>query len=310
VIIELTLIELELRLKAGEAARVEEYVTRYPELADDREVILEMIAAEYDWRLQRQPNLVLDEYLARFPQHRDELPRRIAEANDATIHAPRRLADPRAAAPPKVAGYEILTLLGRGGMGVVYKARQHSLNRPVALKFLPAECASDPVWLERFRREAFTAGTLNHPHICTIYDTGESEGQPFLSMEFVEGRSLERLRNLRPAVRELAGLLGQAARALAAAHAAGVVHRDIKPANLMVRDDGILKVLDFGLARRLPERGTELELRAAMSLAHLFQKQNRYAEARPVLAECYKWFTEGFETPDLQEAKELLEQPY
>ena len=142
-------------------------------------------------------------------------------------------------------------------MGVVYKARQHSLDRPVALKFLPEECARDPVWLARFRREARTASALNHPHICTIYDTGESAGRPFLSMELVEGRTLEALIGQRRPVEELARLLGQAARALAAAHAAGVVHRDVKPANLMVRDDGIVKVLDFGLARRLPAGGAQ-----------------------------------------------------
>src|SRR5260370_25051340 len=120
-------------------------------------------------------------------------------------------------------------------MGVVYRARQLSLERPVALKFLPRECARDPGWLARFRREALTASALNHPHICTIYDSGECSGRPFLSMELVEGRTLAELVDIRPAVDELARLLGQAARALAAAHAAGVVHRDIKPQNLMAR---------------------------------------------------------------------------
>jgi predicted ATPase len=154
--------------------------------------------------------------------------------------------------PPQIPGYAVLDLLGRGAMGVVYRARQMSLDRPVALKVLLADGASDPVWLGRFRREALTASALNHPHICTIYDTGESGGRPFLSMELIEGQTLAALGSQRLPVAESAGHIRQAARALAAAHAAGVVHRDIKPANLMVRGDGIVKVLDFGLARRLP----------------------------------------------------------
>jgi predicted ATPase len=154
-----------------------------------------------------------------------------------------------------VPGYEVLDLLGRGARGEVYRARQISLNRPVALKLLSADWACDPVWLGRFRREALTASALNHPHICTIYDTGESAGRPFLSMELIEGQTLAALGSQHLPVGESARLIGQAARALAAAHAAGVVHRDVKPANLMVRGDGIVKVLDFGLARRLPDGG-------------------------------------------------------
>jgi predicted ATPase len=255
VLIELVHIDLELRLKAGEIARAEEYLARYPELAGDQAVPLELIAAEHELRRRREPDLALEEYLQRFPQYQTELAEQIARPTVVAGEMPLFSANPRAEATPEVAGFEVLGPLGRGGMGVVYKARQLSLDRPVALKFLPEECARDPVWLARFRREARTASALNHPHICTIYDTGESGGRPFLSMELVEGRTLEELVGQRRPVQELARLLGQAARALAAAHAANVVHRDIKPANLMVRDDGIVKVLDFGLARRLPAGG-------------------------------------------------------
>jgi predicted ATPase len=253
-LVELVHIDLELRLKAGETARVEEYLTRHADLAGDPAVILELIHAEHELRRRREPRLTLDEYLQRFPQCADELASMERPTVPATVAHTQR-ADTRIETPPIVAGYTILSQLGRGGMGVVYKARQDSLDRPVALKFLPEECARDPVWLARFRREARTASALNHPHICTIYDTGESAGRSFLSMELIEGRTLETLIGYRAAVEELARLFTQAARALAAAHAAGVVHRDIKPANLMVRGDGILKVLDFGLARRLPESG-------------------------------------------------------
>jgi hypothetical protein len=251
-LVELVHIDLELRLKGGDAARVEEYLTRFPELADDRAVTLGLIAAEHELRRRREPGFSFAEYLARFPQYRADLLEQFGLTATIAEDLSSFPADPHADAPPAADGFEVLGLLGRGGMGEVYKARQNSLDRLVALKFLPRECARDPVWLARFRREARTASALNHPHICTIYDTGEADGRPFLSMELVEGNTLEALVGQRRPLGELARLFGQAARALAAAHAAGVVHRDVKPANLMVRDDGIVKVLDFGLARRLP----------------------------------------------------------
>jgi predicted ATPase len=252
--IELVHIELELRLKAGESARVEEYFGRYPSMLLDRAVALELIAAEHKIRRRRESGHALDEYLRRFPQYAADLPSEIA---DLTVdeRTPLASALDLNPAPPDVAGYEVLELLGCGGMGVVYRARQHSLDRPVALKILPERCSQDPIWLDRFRREARTASALNHPHICTIYDTGESAGRLFLSMELVEGQTLEALIGRRLPIEESVRSIAQAARALAAAHAAGIVHRDVKPANLMVRTDGILKVLDFGLAQRLSAAG-------------------------------------------------------
>jgi hypothetical protein len=248
-LVELVHIDLELRLKAAEPARVEEYLARYPQLAGDCDAVLSLIAAEYELRRRGEPGLALDEFVRRFPQYGEGLGQ-VVEETVAGSGAGRRT--PRRPAPsPDVPGYEILGPLGRGGMGEVYRARQLSLNRLVALKFLPEECARDPVWLARFQREACTASALNHPHICTIYDTDECAGRPYLSMELIEGRTLEALVGQRLPVPEVARLVRQAAWALAAAHAAGVVHRDVKPANLMVRGDGIVKVLDFGLARRL-----------------------------------------------------------
>jgi hypothetical protein len=255
---ELVHVDLEYRLRAGEAARVEDYLIRYPELSDDRSVALDLIAAEFRLRQPREPGLAATEYARRFPQYRSELAPRFAATKVSTGAEGDALRRPLYAHPdvlPAVAGYEVLGPLGRGGMGVVYSARQLSLDRLVALKFLPEECTRDPAWLERFRREALTASALNHPHICTIYDSGECAGRPFLSMELVAGRTLAELVGNRPAVADVAPLIGQAARALAAAHAAGVVHRDIKPQNLMARADGIVKVLDFGLARRVSADG-------------------------------------------------------
>jgi len=252
-LIELVHIDLELRLKAGERARIEDYLSAYQTLANDRAAILDLVAAEHHLRRRSEPGLSAEEYSQRFPQYRLELPDLIA---DATVADPNRLLSPAVAeAVPVVAGYEITGLIGRGGMGIVYHARQLSLLRPVALKFLPEACARDPVWLERFRREAHTASALNHPNICTIYDTGECAGRPFLCMELILGETFEALIARRRPIEVLIELFRQAADALAAAHAAGVLHRDIKPQNLMVRADGIVKVLDFGLARRLHARG-------------------------------------------------------
>jgi predicted ATPase len=255
VLVELVHIDLERRLKSGKRPRIEEYLASYPELAGERAIILGLIAREHELRKRREPGLTLDEYLDRFPQYRVELPELASQSDITPDDIDQRGVIAHAEAPPHVEGYEILGLLGRGGMGMVYKARQHSLDRLVAMKFLPETCSRDPVWMARFRREARTASALNHPHICTIYDTGECQGRPYLSMEIIEGTTLEPLVGRRLGVPELARLFGQVARALAAAHAAGVVHRDIKPANIMVREDGIVKVLDFGLARYLAISG-------------------------------------------------------
>jgi serine/threonine protein kinase len=147
-------------------------------------------------------------------------------------------------------------------MGLVYKARHLRLDRLVAIKLLPREFAQDPQRLELFRREARTASTLNHPHICTIYNLDEHEGRPFLVMELIQGRTLRELAAERPSLPALLHLIGQVAQALAAAHAAGIMHRDIKPANIMVRDDGYAKVIDFGLSLPIPAYGRPSEATA------------------------------------------------
>ena len=146
--------------------------------------------------------------------------------------------------------YRVRSLLGRGGMGEVYLAHDSKLDRLVALKLLAPELDADPDRLRRFLQEARAASSLNHPHILVIHDVGELDRRPFIVSEFVEGETLrERLRRGPIPVRDAVAIAVQTAGALAAAHARGLVHRDIKPENVMVRPDGYVKVLDFGLAK-------------------------------------------------------------
>src|SRR5262245_45120274 len=157
-----------------------------------------------------------------------------------------------------VPGYEILKELGRGGMGVVYQARQQNLGRLVALKMLLPDSGAGPEELARFRREAEAVAALRHANIVHIYDIGEQDGRPFFVLEFVDGSSLARRLAGQPLPPgEAAQLLETLARAMHHAHQSGIVHRDLKPTNILLMADGTPKIADFGLAKKLDAPGSQ-----------------------------------------------------
>ncbi|MDD1778311.1 MAG: serine/threonine protein kinase, partial [Candidatus Helarchaeota archaeon] len=170
-----------------------------------------------------------------------------------------------------ISHYKILEKLGEGGMGIVYKARDTKLDRNVALKFLHPELTRDEEAKARFIQEAQAAAALNHPHICTIYEIDEHEGQSFIAMEFIEGDGLqEKIRSGPLPIDVLLSLTIQIGEGLHEAHEKGIVHRDIKPGNIMLTSRGQVKILDFGLARlgahsKLTKTDTTLGTAAYMS---------------------------------------------
>jgi len=156
----------------------------------------------------------------------------------------------------KLGRYEIISQLGAGGMGEVYRARDEKLNRDVAIKVLPAALSQDADRLQRFEQEAQAAGALNHPNILAVYDVGTHDGSPYIVSELLEGEELREQLNDSPLPqRKALDYAQQIAQGLAAAHERGITHRDLKPENLFVTTDGRVKILDFGLSKLRQRKG-------------------------------------------------------
>jgi WD40 repeat protein len=256
---ELVHIDLELRLRRGQPARVEEYLERFPRLASEREGVLDLIATEFQLRGSLPAGVWQDEYLLRFPDFVQDLPGLLVRRNTMTevvARSPSTVA-PDPACPPQLPGYEILGELGRGGMGIVYQARQVGLDRVVALKMLRVGYAASPADLVRFRREAEAIAFLDHTHIVPVYEVGERHGCPYFTMRYYPGGSVaQQLRGPSPDPAGAARLVEQIAQAIQHAHARGVLHRDLKPSNILLDGDGRPHVADFGLAKRVHAEST------------------------------------------------------
>jgi len=184
----------------------------------------------------------------------------------------------------EIATYKIEKLLGAGGMGEVYLARDLKLGRLVALKVLPLHFVVDADRLSRFQREARALSSLNHPNLVTIYEVGEANGFHFIAMELVEGKTLSSLRD-KVSLKELLSIVAQVAEAIGAAHQSGIIHRDVKPDNVMVRPDGYAKVLDFGLVKLAevePTPGTAAQTQLGIAMGTLAYMSPEQASGEPV----------------------------
>jgi len=241
--------------RRGQRFNAADYLARFPALADDAEAAVDVIYADFLLHEEFGENPQPEDYQQRFPRFapvlREQIGLHRAFDEPATNHVDGSAAG--AAAPTDLAAeYEILDEIGRGGMGVVYRARQFGLNRLVALKMVRAIDSHNHDLQARFRAEAEVVASLHHPRIVSVFDYGEHDGQPYLVMELLEGGALAaRLNGVPWAPREAATLMAGVAQAVEFAHQRGVVHRDLKPANLLIAADDRrdVKIADFGLAK-------------------------------------------------------------
>ncbi len=265
-------IDLSERLRLGQRARVETYLEAFPLVGDDPEQAVDLIFAEYLLREEMGERPAPEEYLERFPHHADalklqlDLHTAIETHQEPLIDGPEPTLVPGGDGEgdsvagldglPAIPGYEILGVLGRGGMGVVYRAWQTGLNRLVAVKMVHAGAQAGPAIRARFQVEAEAVARIKHPHIVQVHDVGQHAGSPFLVFELVEGQTLAKRMAGTPQPDPWAAELAEVlARAIHAAHQQGVIHRDLTPSNILMSAEGLPKIADFGLAKLLAGAG-------------------------------------------------------
>ncbi len=248
----------------SDGPRVESYLARFPQLAQP-EILGRLLEQEYFVRHRYGDRPSLESYRARFPNlslpDLSVISRGDSGSDDApTSPMPGGVPEPHDEVPTRVEvpGYEILAELGRGGMGVVYKARHLSLKRTVALKMILHGPLAASEHVARFRAEAEAVAQLQHPNIVQVYEIDQHEGRPYIALEFVDGGNLAKQLNHTPQPPDkAAAIIETLARAMHAAHVKGIIHRDLKPANVLITTDGTPKITDFGLAKRLDEEGSD-----------------------------------------------------
>ncbi|MCY2939535.1 MAG: serine/threonine-protein kinase, partial [Planctomycetota bacterium] len=241
-LLQLLQVDLEMRLRRGEAVTAAGYLASFPQLAEMGQPLLLLIHNEIHWREKLGQKVNLEELVAPFPALRADIGQLLRQ---------------RGTLPPEIPGFSGLEILGRGGMGVVYRAREKRLNRVVALKVIRPDRMTDPDYAEQFRQrfqvEAEKMAAVSHPHVVQVFQSGQVGDQIYLAMEYVPGESLQAKINRegKLAFRESAAVVEEIALGVAAVHVTGTIHRDLKPDNVLVSDKGVPKVADFGLARQI-----------------------------------------------------------
>jgi serine/threonine-protein kinase len=287
---------------AGRRPRLEEFLEGAAE-ADRPALLRELLGLELDYRARRGERPEPEEYRRRLPGHAAVIDAVFAASPAPGLGAPPapvvgagekgsalggdRLPPPPLGAPalpfPSVPGFEVVAELGRGGMGVVYKARQLGFNRVVALKMVLPGTGAGPTLRDRFRAEAEAVARLHHPGVVQVHAFGEHEGQPYFAMEYLEGGSLaRRLKRKPPPEREAAALVQRLAEAVHAAHRAQVLHRDLKPSNVLLDADGAPKVSDFGLAKLLDGDEGQTQTGAVLGTPSYMAPEQARGETRAV----------------------------